>query len=305
MYKINILKIKKLLIGMRNAYLRGENMMQWARMNSFYRSNDPFVAMISYDYQSGNYVSRANKFPDYNRTWGEQLAGYINSKIKDGDSILEIGVGEGTTLASVHHFIKAKNFNVYGFDISWSRLFVAKKYISSKNVNAILFVADLFCIPLPDNSVDVVYSSHSLEPNGGKELKALKECWRITKKHLFLFEPIYELGSEMAKRRMEEHGYVKDLKNIAESLGGTVEVYKLLNTFANELNPSGVILITKDSNIVHEKLDFVCPISKTILYKVDDTYFSKDVGLAYPSLKDIPILKPENSILASKLIEVI
>jgi ubiquinone/menaquinone biosynthesis C-methylase UbiE len=37
------------------------------------------------------------------------------------------------------------------------------------NQQADLVVADLFHIPFADNSVDVVYTSHSLEPNGGRE----------------------------------------------------------------------------------------------------------------------------------------
>lgn len=72
----------------------------------------------------------------------------------------------------------------HGFDLSWSRISVAQKWLDEKSVKAQLFVGDLFSIPLADRSVDVVYTSHSLEPNGGKEELAIKELLRVPGKQL-------------------------------------------------------------------------------------------------------------------------
>ncbi|HOL80730.1 MAG TPA: class I SAM-dependent methyltransferase, partial [Ignavibacteriales bacterium] len=93
---------------------------------------------------------------------------------------IEIGVGEATTLSYLIKQLNNQNLNIFGFDISWSRLKFAKeltKYLQIENVN--LFVADLFNIPLNDNSIDIVYTNHSIEPNGGREEEALKELYRI------------------------------------------------------------------------------------------------------------------------------
>ncbi|ODN65364.1 hypothetical protein A9E74_02832 [Methylophaga muralis] len=83
-------------------------------------------------------------------------------------------------------------------------------------------MADLFEIPLADSSVDIIYTSHSLEPNGGREEAALKELLRVARRAVILFEPIYELGNVEAQLRMDTHKYVKQLKNVAENLGGIV-----------------------------------------------------------------------------------
>ena len=56
---------------------------------------------------------------------------------------------------------------------------------------------------MPDKSVDVVYTAHSLEPNGGRELEAVKELLRITSKRLILIEPSYELADKECKIRMK------------------------------------------------------------------------------------------------------
>ena len=80
-----------------------------------------------------------------------------------------------------------------------------KSILALKNIfNSGLFVGDLFNAPIEDSSFDVVYTSHSLEPNGGFERKALIELHRITRKYLVLFEPIYELGSSKSKVFMEK-----------------------------------------------------------------------------------------------------
>lgn len=67
-------------------------------------------------------------------------------------------------------------------------------------------MADLFDIPLKDASVDVVYTSHSHEPNGGLEEDAIRELMRIARRAVILVEPIYELANSEAQSRMRTHG---------------------------------------------------------------------------------------------------
>lgn len=97
--------------------------------------------------------------------------------------------------------LKHKPTDVLGFDLSWSRLKFAKEFLKDHNNERFkLFTANLFEIPLLDNSVDIVYTSHSIEPNGGQEEKALKELYRIANKYVVLLEPSFELGNEAAKK---------------------------------------------------------------------------------------------------------
>ena len=265
MYKLNSTKFRELLLGMRKAFIQNTNMMEWARNFSKNKTNSLQSTLISYDLQSGSYVAYTEKNPKYNKIWGEQLAKFINLKLCDGDTLLEVGVGEATTLSSVFSNLKFKNIKLYGFDISWSRLYVAKNYLAKKNVTANLFVANLFNIPLADDSIDIVYTSHSLEPNGGKEKEAIAECLRVSKKALILFEPIYELATSEAKKRMTHHGYVKQLKETALKLGASVEYFELLKKCGNKLNPSGVIVLTKSNKKINHIQKLICPITKTEL----------------------------------------
>ena len=157
-----------------------------------------------------------------------------------------------------------------------------------------LFAGELMSIPLADNSIDVVYSSHSLEPNQGEEEAIIRECLRVARKAVLLIEPIYELAPPKAKARMREHGYVQGLKKTAGKLGAEIKDYRLLEYSPNPLNPSGVLHLKK--KIFHHIKKsrktapaWRCPLTGAGLYSGKEYFYSPEVGLAYPVLRGRPL----------------
>jgi len=193
--------------------------------------------------------------------------------------------------------------NSYGFDISWSRLKVGMDFMK-ENIkdNPNFFVADFSSIPLCDNSIDVVYTSHSIEPNGGNEKHILEELYRITKNYLVLFEPDYELASDEAKIRMENHGYAIHIASTAKMLGYNIIKRKLLEYSTNPLNPTSVIVIEKSSSDDKKENDniFQCPITKTKLIDYGEVYFAPQSHIMYPVIRDIPCLLKTQAIFGFK-----
>jgi ubiquinone/menaquinone biosynthesis C-methylase UbiE len=106
-----------------------------------------------------------------------------------------------------------------------------------------LFIGDLFNIPLSDSSVDIVYTSHSLEPNGGREKEALQELYRIAGGYLVLLEPTNEFADDEGKARMKRNGYVHDLANVIKDLGYDLIEYRRFELTINPLNPTGLYII--------------------------------------------------------------
>lgn len=277
---------------LKEAYGNGENIIQLLKKESF---NDWESIMISYDFQAGSYTKLAKENEEYLENYSQAIADVLIRIGTDFTSIIEIGVGEATVMNPLMKKIDPSDKLVkFGFDISWSRIRYAVEN-SKKNGNTIkLFTANLFNIPLPDNSIDIVYTSHSLEPNGGKEKEALQELYRIAKKYIVLLEPDYKNGSEQAKARMTNHGYVRNLADHANDLGYEVITEEAFKIYINELNPTGLTIIKKSAANSSNPSSYICPVTKSKLTDYGHVLFSSEGGLLYPVIDGIPCLM-ENS----------
>lgn len=294
----NLSKIKEI-------YHKGGNIIKYLKNLKSSSENDVLDILISYDFQAGSYIEIANNNPEYIENYTTALSAYINN-LGNFESIIEVGVGEATTLIPVINKLHTRPADILGLDISLSRILFAKKYAIENKISHIkFFVSDLFSIALRDNSVDIVFTSHAIEPNGGKEKEALEELYRITKKYLILLEPIYEFASEIGKKRMTEMGYIKNLYKTAVDLGYKVILYKEFDFVMNDLNPTGILIIEKDTDLnKSNSVDLVCPLSHTELIQHNNcSLYSKSSLLAYPIIKNIPILLSSNAIIATHLNE--
>jgi hypothetical protein len=168
--------------------------------------------------------------------------------------------------------------------------------------NSTLFVADMAHMPLADNSVDVVFTSHALEPNHGREASLLSELLRIARCHLVLFEPSWENAAEAAKSRMEEHGYVRDLPRHIEEAGGRLLSVEPLPHPMNPMNPTFcyiVEVVDQSGRQDHFSHTFQCPRSGFPLQNRSNYWWSLEGGFAYPEIEGISCLRPKHGVLMS------
>ncbi|HNW33552.1 MAG TPA: class I SAM-dependent methyltransferase [Candidatus Ozemobacteraceae bacterium] len=278
---------------------RGVNIIEYLQKQGVDRNT---AVEMSYDLQAGTYIQdMTTVYAEYIDKYSKEIADLIGGLGVEAGSLMEAGVGEATTLSNVVKRLEKRPSGISGFDISWSRIRYAKQYYEkTAGGKASLFIGDLFQIPYSDDSIDVVYTSHSIEPNGGREAEALVELHRVAAKYLILFEPSYEMATEEGKAHIDRHGYVKGLPKVAKSLGFKVIDYHLANVCARPSNPTAVIVIEKDPKApAHPHPELVCPVGRGRLRRVDGGYWSESALVLYPELDGIPCLTPRNGIIAT------
>jgi uncharacterized protein YbaR (Trm112 family) len=286
---------------LKKLYEQGKNISEFLRNEQGVETNTRDIIEVSYDLQTGSYID-AMKNPamvthkqEYSREIARRIASLCSPR-----SILEAGVGEATTLSGVLENL-GDGVGSYGFDLSWSRVSYAGKWLRSKGfTDTVLCLGDLFHIPFLDHSIDVVYTSHSIEPNGGQEQPILRELYRVAKKYLILLEPGYELAGDAAKRRMESHGYCRNLEHHCRSLGYDVLEHQLFPYTANPLNPTAITVIRKEHDSESLPDVLACPMYKTPLTEIEGMLFSPEALTVYPIIGKIPCLRIEKGIFASK-----
>ena len=175
-------KIKKIYEG-------GGNIIEYLRKVKGDNETNSFEdILISYDFQAGNYYKAYKENPLFFSKQYDEMASILDPYIKEcGEkcTILEAGVGEGRSLVSILNRLGySKIEKAYGFDAAWSRVKYAEKFEEEFGKDygekISFFTSDLLNIAVKESAVDIVFTVHAAEPNGGQEKNILEELYRIT-----------------------------------------------------------------------------------------------------------------------------
>ncbi len=295
------------LLSAKKTFEKGGNVMQFLKTSPESTNDLSEIIELAYDLQAGSYIKDFYKNEDKKRKYGAEAASYLEKYLTPDSSLLNVGAGELWTISLICSSLNFQPKRVFNLEISWSRIYKGISFWNKLHANTIPmtpFVADMLQIPLPSKSIDVITSSHGLEPNGAQLTEILTELFRVARTKCVLFEPSYEHCTEEGKQRMDKHGYIKNVRGAVNNLGGKIVDIQLLDSSANPLNPTACFVIEPpivEDSVSSEDVGFSVPGTDINLEKNDEFYVSSDVGVVFPVLKGIPILKSRSAILATAI----
>jgi SAM-dependent methyltransferase len=154
----------------------------------------------------------------------------VRSHVTSGVRILDAGCGEGALVMALARELAERDVRVVGVDISKKNLAAGLGRLrrTGDGDRASLLVADLEHLPFPDDSFDIVVSSHVLEhlPHFGAGLSELR---RVTRELLILGLPTCLNPSAMAilggdaywtLSRRTPYAFFVGLGRVVRNLGG-------------------------------------------------------------------------------------
>ena len=290
---------------LRQAYAKGENITQLLTA-SYPGLGRQEIIEIAYDIQSGSYTRGAISNPERLKRYAHEIYALCKPYLAEHDVVLDCGAGELTTLSALSEHLPAQS-QLLACDISLSRLKVGRRFAERAMRGDLardlsLFVADMARLPLADRSVDVVFTSHALEPNHGRERDLCAELLRVARRQLLLFEPSWENADELVRARMEQHGYVRDLPQHIDAAGGRLVSVEPLPNPLNPLNPTYCYVVeppAKESQPSFADQAFQCPRSGYPLQKQQSYWWNQEGGWAYPEIDGIVYLRDKHGVLMS------
>lgn len=301
------------LSGAFEVYAKGGNVTEYLRAAHGHALNTEEIIEIAYDLQAGSYIAALDQDRDRYAAYAEEVAAILRPCAAGARRVLDAGTGECTSLAHIFPRAFPAAESVLACDLSWSRLFAGAGFLrarldESQRRRVTLFVGTLFALPLRNKSIDVVWTSHAVEPNGGRERAALEDLFRVARKRVCLFEPYYERNSAEGQRRMERLGYIRSLPDAIKALGARLDDCIEIAHPVNPLNPTYGFIITPPagdgSGDAASDEPWACPATGQPLAPLDEgTMFCARTGLAYPILRGIPVLRAEAGVLATALRE--
>ena len=301
----------RLLVEAQEVYLSGENVMLWARRQLNVTHNTEDVIALAYDLQSGTYLDFQAQNSATSEARASELAGFFRAYATNLSSMVDLGSGE------INQFVNFQSKlgsllpkDCIALDISWSRLAVGKKALTPDFLPITPVVANFAELPFPTSSVDMSFSDHALEPNGGSLRQIVAEIFRVTRRFCFFVEPVEALQSQSGKRRMASHGYISKLREVLIEEGGQiVDSHQVINNWNDDNRAEAFVVepppkpaVSSDSEGAGEPLfTFTFPGTDFKLVEQSGWLHNSALGVAFPVLEGIPVLLRSSALLATRL----
>ena len=261
---------------------------------------------MSYDIQAGSYINffKSISKKKFEKVYSPIIETYFK-EFKNCKTILDFGCGELTS--SLFLFSKIKKYinKYFACDISLNRLYIGKNYIESHLKHNDRKKLKIFCnsdinLPFRNNSIDLILTIHSLEPNNNTSKQIITELFRVANKGLILMEPHYEIANSRQKKRMKNYNYIKGLERLLKNKNYKLKIIKK-DSHINELNKSSLFILKKIKKIKKNKSVYVEPKTLVNLKSYNNFLYSDKTLRVFPNINDITIFSHDTQLFLPKI----
>jgi SAM-dependent methyltransferase len=293
--------LKYSLRELRALFDQGVNITTELKRRAQTSENSIEAIRIAYDFQSGVSIKSFLENSAYPQQLTDLFATTIARYFPHAHSILDVGCGELTNTSCLYS--KLKGFDgFFAMDLSISRLLMGRAFVQGRYLALAamdLFAGSMDDLPFGNDSIDLVVSSHAVEPNRGRENEIISELARVSRFGLILQEPDYQRASAKQKQRMDELGYVDGIDSAVRKCGHDLNIIPL-PIWVNELNKTSFFVVRKLEPKKERSRTYVDPVSKSPLIRDGEFFFSPERGVLYPIVRGIPNFDVSSSIICTK-----
>ena len=254
---------------------------------------------MSYNVQSGTYIKffKSLSKNKINKIY-QPIIDTIKNDFKSTKTILDFGCGELTTSLFIFNKIKKNIINYFANDISLNRLILGQNYAKNRLNKKEFKKLKIFCnsdanLPFKDNSIDLIITIHSLEPNNKDKELFINELFRISKKGLILMEPHYEISNDKQKKRMLKFNYIRGIKKLFDKKDCELKIIKK-DHHINKQNVSSLFVIKKKKIRKNNSTKYIEPKTYSYLNNINSFLYSPKSLRFYPVYNDISIFSDES-----------
>jgi SAM-dependent methyltransferase len=232
-------------------------------------------------------------YTDFFEAKMDAYAGFLRGL--DGvETALEVGAGELTTTGALA--MRLPEVAWHGVELSFNRVLQGKRFFQEHfGIDIAACKGDAMRLPYADRSFDLVVTSHCLEHIPFGYEKALDEIMRVAKRHVVLFEPVWEIAERSQKLRMYAQGYVRGLLPYLESQSDFVLTPPVVLDVGTPFNRTTRLHLERQASGADGSTELICPACRGKLAVTGEGRTCSSCRLLFPITEGVPVMDPQNA----------
>ena len=216
------------------------------------------------------------------------------------ETALEVGAGELTTIGALS--MELPGIEWQGLELSFNRVFQGRKFFREEfDIDICACKGDAMRLPFADQSFDLVFTSHCLEHIPFGYQAAVDEITRVARKHVVLFEPVWETSDWAQKFRMHAQGYVRGLLPYARSKATFALTPPLVLDVGSPFNRTTRLHLSRTQAKRNGDTTLVCPSCRGPLEVTQTERMCDACHLLFPVIQGIPVMDPDDAYFVGRV----